>query len=1241
MKKLSQFTGAWPFFAAVFLNAFVDLGHKITIQNTVFKLYDGEVQVIATAILNGLILLPFILLLSPAGFISDRFARVRVMRISAWAALGLCVLICCSYYQGWYHAAFAATFLLAVQSAIYSPAKYAYIKELFGKARLGQANGVVSALSIVAILAGIFAFSIVFELLYVEGLNSEAAILKTIAPIGILLVLSAGLEVLMMYRLPQHSEFNVGAQAIIAEGGLTNDGLGSDGPGNDGLGNESVIEEGAAEDRTVEESSIQYSSAETSSAETSSAEASSAEKISDTSNAESPKAFAWGRFLSGRSFADDLQPLKNHRPIRLAVIGLSTFWAIGQVMLAAFPAFFKAQTGIDNAIAVQGILACSGIGIAFGSGIAGRMSKDHIELGLLPVGAFGLALGLLFLPTLTSPIASALDFLWIGFMGGIFIVPLNALIQFQAREGEVGKTLAANNWLQNVTMLSFLLLTVSFSLLDLSSKTLLHIIAIVAVIGCGYTVYQLPQSFVRILLAFILRRHYRVQVQGMKNLPAQGGALLLGNHVSWIDWAIIQLASPRPVRFVMIRSIYERWYLKWIFDLFGCIPIEQGPRSRESFKKIRELLEAGELVCLFPEGTLSRTGHLVEFRKGFERACEGLSVEVPIIPFYLHGLWGSQFSKSTSMLRRDRRFGSNRNLVVAFGEPIPNSTPADILKRKLFDLSVSSWEEHCKEFSNIGAQWVQSAKSQGRRFCMADSTGTTMTGVQALTASCVLSHSLRAKINSKNVGVILPSSVGGALANMALLQAGKTIVNLNYTAGNSALSSALARAEIDTVVTSKQFLLKLKRKRIELDTVLEGVKVIELEALKPSISLASKVYAYLACRLLPTGLLSWLMTSGLDSDDTAAILFSSGSEGEPKGVCLSHKNILANVKQTMTVLNPEDSDVMMGNLPFFHAFGLTATQFLPLLESLPVVYHPDPTDSVSCAKLIARYQATIMFGTSTFLRLYVRNKNVHPLMLQSMRLVISGAEKLNEQVRIGFKQKFNLEIFEGYGATEATPVVSVNLPDKLGLQDFKVQLGSRRGSVGLPLPGSSIKIVDPQSYSELPTGEAGMVLIGGVQVMQGYLKDKEKTDSVITIIDGRRWYVTGDKGHLDEDGFLTIVDRYSRFAKIGGEMLSLGRIERAIQNLVIAGKVAQVSDADEDLELALVALPDDKRGERLILLSEEPIEVYITTEGFQSQGLSNLAIPSRVFVVDALPKLASGKMNFSALKALAVTLVSE
>ncbi len=381
--------------------------------------------------------------------------------------------------------------------------------------------------------------------------------------------------------------------------------------------------------------------------------------------------------------------------------------------------------------------------------------------------------------------------------------------------------------------------------------------------------------------------------------------------------------------------------------------------------------------------------------------------------------------------------------------------------------------------------------------------------------------------------------------------------------------------------------------------------------------------------VLPASLLQWWLGAGTKVEDTAAILFSSGSEGAPKGVMLSHRNILANLRQIADVLNIREDDCIMATLPLFHAFGLTVTTFLPLIEGLPVVCHPDPTDAVNIGKGVARYRATMICATSTFLRLYTRSKKLHPLMFQSVRVAVAGAEKLDPAVQQAFESRFRVPVVEGYGSTETTPVASVNLPDYLSVDGWFVQVGTRPGTVGMALPGSTFRIVDPVTLEELPTGEDGLILIGGTQIMKGYLNNPEKTAEVIVELDGLRWYKSGDKGHLNEDGFLTIVDRYSRFAKLGGEMVSLGAVEQEIRKHF----------ADDESALVAINLPDERKGEQIVLLVTADIDPESFRRYLISEGVPPLMLPARVFRVDEIPLLGSGKINYPAAKAVAEQLM--
>ncbi len=1145
MPRIWKIKGLFPYIIVAFLNAFTDLGHKIIIQNTVFKVYDGTEQVILTSIVNALILIPFILLYSPSGFLSDKYTKNQIMRISAWAAVFITLGITLSYYKGAFELAFMLTFILAVQSAVYSPAKYGYIKELVGSGFLTLGNGIVQAVTTVAILAGIFVYSIFFEN-YLEGVTytSSEEILLAIAPLGWALVVGSVIELGMAYRLPD----------------------------------------------TKVKADIH---------------------------------FDIKQYLSGGYLKNNIQNITKNSIIFHSIIGLSLFWSVSQVVLASFPAYAKESLDIMNTVLVQGMMALAGIGIIIGSIVSGKVSKHYIETGTIPLGALGITLSLLLLTLVKDPLIHGLNFFGFGFFSGLFIVPLNALIQFNAKEHELGVVLAGNNFVQNVAMFSFLVLTACFAYFGIKSIGLFYLVLLVAFFGSVYVIRYIPQSMVIFLIASLISRRIKIDVMGLKNFPQSGGVLLLGNHISWLDWALIQMSLPRHVRFVMDRGIYEKWYLKAFLDFFKVIPI--SPRgAKEASQVVKNLLDAGEVVCLFPEGTISRTGQLSEFKRGFELMAK--DADAVIVPFYLQGMWGSRFSRSSEKFQRSKK-RSKREVILSLSEPIAINSSSIEVKQKVFELSFASWKRYTQTLVCMQEAWVDTACRQGSELCMADSKGTVLSYTKALTGSILFAGFIK-KHEEQNIGILMPTTTAGALVNMATLMAAKTVVNLNYTASLGALQSAIQKAEIKTVYTSRQFVAKLNAKGFDTQALLTGLNVVYLEALKEAIPKIKSLSTLLFVKILPSFLLKWIYIRRVPNNSVAAILFSSGSEGEPKGVMLSHQNFMSNVKQVSDILNMQDEDVILASLPLFHAFGLTAVTWLPMIEGIPMVCHPDPTDALGIGKSAARFNATVMFGTSTFFRLYSKNKKVHPLMFDSLRLVVSGAEKLSPEVKTAFGQRFNKTILEGYGVTECAPVASVNLPDVLETEGYTVQVGSKEGSVGLPLPGTAFKVVDPVTMKEVAADEDGLILVGGPQTMLGYLKDTQKTLEAMTEIDGFMWYKTGDKGHIDADGYLFIVDRYSRFAKLGGEMVSLGSIEAEIKNFI----------NDPEVDLLAVNIADDKKGEKVILLIQGYLEHEALKKALLESGMNPLSIPSQVFDVENIPKLGTGKSDFAGAKKLAMEL---
>ncbi|MGE0486932.1 MAG: acyl-[ACP]--phospholipid O-acyltransferase [Gammaproteobacteria bacterium] len=1150
MLRLFRLRGFLPLVSIAFLNAFVDLGHKVIVQNTVFKVFDGGVQIALTGLVNALILLPFVLLMTPAGFLSDRYAKPRVMRRAALVAVAITLAITVCYYRGWFVAAFACTLLLAVQSALYGPAKLGYIKELAGIEDLAAANGLIQAASTGAILIAMLAFSFGFEHLLESTPGPDpASILDTIAPLGWYLVAAASAEYFLTLRLPQTRP----------------------------------------DDPAI--------------------------------------AFDVAAYRRGDYLRETLGALWRRPVLRLSVIGLSIIWSIAQVLIAVYPTFAENFLALDNVATIQLIMAAASVGMVAGSVLAATLSRAHIETGFIPVGAIGVAAALALMSVFDNATTQALLFFALGLFGALFIVPLNALIQFNSEADELGRMLAASSLVNNLVMIAFLGLTVLFAWRGYSGIGLMAMLTVIAIGGAAYTVYKLPQSLVRLLIARVFALHYRLQVSGMESIPRSGSVLLLGNHVSWIDWAVVAMASPRPIRFVMARDIYERWYLRWFLDFVGVVPIAPGA-AEQSLETIAELLRAGEVVCLFPEGTISRHGQLNEFKRGFERAAaKAADSGAIIVPFYLRGLWGSQFSHSSPGLRARNLRGPRRAIVVAFGAPMPLTASAGEVKQAVSELSIAAWEDYVATLGTLPQAWLATMRRAGGEVAIVESTGRKLSRTAFACATLAFARRLRHRGRGA-VGIMLPPSTAGALVNLAALTAGRTVVNLNFTASADAIRAAITRAGIEEVYTSAQFLRKLEQRGSGAGEALSGCRVYEMESERAALGRAQLLASWLMLKLLPAAVLARVHGAGGDARAPAVILFSSGSEGQPKGVVLDHRNVLANIKQTTDMLNPVAGDMIVGSLPLFHAFGLTVTTLLPLLEGIPVLVHPDPADVVNIAKAVYRHRATMLCGTSTFLRFYLRNQRVLPPMLEPLRLIVAGAERLDPAVREGFAQKFGKPIYEGYGATETTPVASVNIPDYLDPSNWRLQAGSRAGTVGLPLPGSSFRVVDPETLAALPVGEDGLILIGGVQVMVGYLDDPARTAQAIVELDGRRWYKTGDKGHLDEDGFLTIVDRYSRFAKIGGEMVSLGAVERALAEALGA-----------DIEAVVVSLPDARKGERLVALVPADAPAFDEADvraRCLASGLSALMVPEQWVRVETMPKLGSGKTDYAGARALAM-----
>ncbi len=909
---------------------------------------------------------------------------------------------------------------------------------------------------------------------------------------------------------------------------------------------------------------------------------------------------------------EGLRRLRGERPLWLTVIGISYFWFLGALVQINLLFFGKELLQLDEFhIGLLGTFLALGIGA--GSLAAGRLSGDHIELGLVPLGsvAMGVCLGLVALSAPSYPQTCAALVL-LGFSAGLFAVPLNALLQQRSGKEEKGQLIATNNFMNTIGI--FLAAAIHWALktpLHFSPDTIILLIAVLTLAGTAVILYLLPDYFVRFVLWLLTHSIYRIKIIGAENLPVRGPALLVSNHVSFVDALMIGGATPRFVRFMLHRDYYELRWLNWFFRLMRSIPVSANNRRDivQSLKHARNELDKGHIVCIFAEGAITRVGHLLPFKRGFEKIVEGTNV--PIIPVHLDQLWGSVFSFKGGRFFWKRPEKLFYPVTVSFGAPLPPSATVQQVRNAVLELESNAVALRAGSAALLHARFIENAKRRWFSFCMADTTGVELTCGKALIGALMLSKWLRrGSAGETRVGVILPASVGGALANIAILLAGKVPVNLNFTAGAEAIAAAVEQCGIKTIVTSRVFLAKA-------DLEQTGGMVF-LEEIRKSFTPAAKITAALRAFLLPAAALNRRYKKFQRPDDLATVIFSSGSTATPKGVMLSHRNIAANIEGIEQVIQFSAADRIMGVLPLFHSFGFTATIWLPLLAGFGAVYHPNPTDAKTIGETVHKYRTTLLISTPTFYAGYLRRCTRE--QFASLRYLIAGAEKLRGSIAAAYQEKFGATILEGYGCTELAPVVAVNVPDVL--DGDEKQIGHKPGTVGHPIPGVIARAVDPESGRPLGYGEEGLLLVKGPNVMLGYLNQPELTAQAIQ--DG--WYATGDIAAVDEDGFIRITDRLSRFSKIGGEMVPHLKVEEVI-NQALGGIAA-----------AVTALPDEQRGEKLVAFyAQNGVSKEELWEKLNQSELPKLWIPKRenLHPIDALPLLGSGKVDLKKIKAMA------
>jgi acyl-[acyl-carrier-protein]-phospholipid O-acyltransferase/long-chain-fatty-acid--[acyl-carrier-protein] ligase len=750
---------------------------------------------------------------------------------------------------------------------------------------------------------------------------------------------------------------------------------------------------------------------------------------------------------------------------------------------------------------------------------------------------------------------------------------------------------------------------------------LIGLVVLAAAIGLGLC-WRWPRLPLRAFLWLVAHSIYWVRIYGLENVPATGGALLVCNHITFIDWLLLMAAEPRSIRFVVFAAYARHWLFRPFVYWSGAIPIDGsgGPKTIvQSLRAASEALNRGELVCIFAEGALTRTGFLLPFHRGFEQILK--RSPAPIVPVCLNQLWGSIFSLEggSAFWKWPRELPYP--VTIAFGPAMPATTRAADVRLAIQKLSADCAIAENHQRLPVHRQFVRTAARHPLRSCIFDLNAQTkaLNYGRVFAAAACFTRLLRPLLGpDPMVGVWLPPGAGGAITNIALAFLGKTAVNLNYTSSPALIQSAIKQCGLRHVITSHRFIQKMK-----LDPGPE-VELIYAEDFRPKISRFALFRAYLAAILLPGFVLDrWVMRLGSHKlDDLATVVFSSGSTADPKGVMLTHCNIAANAVSMIQAIGVRRDDRLLGTLPFFHSFGYTVTLWVPLQIGASLVYYPDPRQAKEIGELCRQHRCSCFVTTPTFLRLCSRR--CEPNDFRTVRALVCGAEKLPQSLAREFKEKFGVLPLEGYGCTELSPVATTNVPD-VEVRGVR-QVGNKPGTIGQPIPGVAARVVDPDTFATQPVGQEGLLCIYGANVMKGYLNRPEQTAQVIR--DG--WYVTGDMATIDEDGFITITGRLSRFAKIGGEMVPLQKIEEELHGIL----------QTTEHVCAVTAVPDPKKGERVVVLHVplNGMDVKQLSQQLATRGLPSLGLPGErdFYQIAEIPILGSGKLDLKRVYEIAL-----
>ena len=900
--------------------------------------------------------------------------------------------------------------------------------------------------------------------------------------------------------------------------------------------------------------------------------------------------------------------LKAKPRIWVAALMTSWFWLVGAIILSILPTLVKNNLG-GSEIAVTAYLAVFAIAIAVGSAIAAWMSQGRMVLLPAPVGTalmalFGLDLAWTISGTPAAVQAAtlgdffagqntvhvALDLAGMAIAGAFLIVPTFAAVQAWAPEDRRARIVAGVNIVNAGFMTVGGGVVAAIQAGGASIAQVLLGLAVLNAVAAWLMLKFLPTNAFRDFISILFRAVHRLEIEGIDNLKAAGPAPILAlNHVSFLDGPLaLTLTDEEPV-FAIDHTIAQAWWVKPFLKLTRALPL--NPAKPMSTRTLIKIVQGGDPLVIFPEGRITVTGGLMKVYDGAAMVADKTGSMV--VPVRIEGLEKSYFSRLTALHVRRRLFPK---IKVTILEPVKLKVPDELRGRQRRAAAGAALYQVMSDLvfrtqdidTTVLEKIIRTATERGmKQLAVQDPVAGSLSYGKLLTAAAVLGEKFTTLYaDQPTLGIMLPNANGSCATLLGVMSAGKVPAMINFTSGTANILAACKAAEVRTVLTSRAFVEQAKLAAV-VEEVGRSVDIVWLDDVRAGIGLKDKLLGALR---------KGSPRVARKADDRAVILFTSGSEGTPKGVVLSHRNILANAAQAASRIDFHAGDKVFNVLPIFHSFGLTAGTVLPLMSGVPVYFYPSPLHYRLVPELVYGSNATIIFGTDTFLAGYART--AHPYDFRSVRYCFSGAEPVKASTRQVYMEKFGLRILEGYGVTEAAPVISINTP-----------MYNRSGTVGKIMPGMDYRL---EPVPGVDTG--GRLHIRGPNVMMGYLR-ADNPGVLEPLADG--WHDTGDIVAVDDAGFVAIRGRAKRFAKIGGEMISLAAVE------MLADELWKGSMS------AVVSVPDPRKGEKLILVTDAANATRAELLAFaKSRGAVELMVPAEIRVVRSVPVLGSGKIDF-------------